>query len=216
MSTDIALVKTPHKKALYSPTQLREIAGCVDPIDGPYYFMKNFFYIQHPTRGRLLYKPYEYQGRLAENYHSNRFSVNLLSRQLGKTTTAAGYLLWYAMFVPDSTILVAAHKYTGAQEIMQRVRYAYESVPNHIRAGVVTYNKGSIDFDNGSRIMSATTTENTGRGLSISLLYCLDGDTTFVKIRNKHTLVEEEISLKDLYIRLANPAQTLSDEFALV
>jgi hypothetical protein len=75
------------------------------------------------------------------------------------------------MFVPDSTILIAAHKYAGAQEIMQRIRYAYENCPNHIKAGVVTYNKGSLDFDNGSRIISATTTENTGRGLSISLLY---------------------------------------------
>jgi hypothetical protein len=76
------------------------------------------------------------------------------------------------MFMPDQTILVAAHKYTGSQEIMQRIRYAYESVPNHIRAGAVNYNKGSIEFENGSRIISATTTENTGRGLSISLLYC--------------------------------------------
>jgi hypothetical protein len=95
-----------------------------------------------------------------------------MPRQTGKSTTAAGYLLWYAMFVPDSTILVAAHKYTGSQEIMQRIRYGYESVPNFIRAGVTSYNKGSIDFDNGSRIVSATTTENTGRGMSISLLYC--------------------------------------------
>jgi hypothetical protein len=68
--------------------------------------------------------------------------------------------------------LVAAHKYLGAQEIMQRVRYAYEHCPDYIRAGVVSYNKGSIDFDNGSRIVAQTTTENTGRGMSISLLYC--------------------------------------------
>ncbi|KAI9549426.1 hypothetical protein GHT06_001826 [Daphnia sinensis] len=80
---------------------------------------------------------------------------------MGKTVTAAGYLLWYAMFNPDSTILVAAHKFAGAQEIMQRIRYAYENCPDHIRAGVVTYNKGSLDFENGSRIVSATTTENT-------------------------------------------------------
>jgi hypothetical protein len=76
------------------------------------------------------------------------------------------------MFIPDSTVLVAAHKYTGAQEIMQRVRYAYENCPDFIRAGVTSYNKGSLDFENGSRIVSATTTENTGRGMSISLLYC--------------------------------------------
>jgi len=94
-----------------------------------------------------------------------------MPRQTGKSTSAAGYLLWYAMFVPDSTILVAAHKYTGAQEIMQRVRYAYESVHDHIRAGVTSYNKGSLEFDNGSRIVAQTTTETTGRGMSISLLY---------------------------------------------
>jgi hypothetical protein len=95
-----------------------------------------------------------------------------MPRQTGKSTSAAGYLLWYAMFVPDSTILVAAHKYLGAQEIMQRIRYAYENCPDFIRAGSTSYNKGSIDFDNGSRIVAQTTTENTGRGMSISLLYC--------------------------------------------
>jgi hypothetical protein len=96
----------------------------------------------------------------------------MMPRQTGKSTSAAGYLLWFGMFKPDSTILVAAHKYAGAQEIMQRVRYAYEACPNHIRAGVVSYNKGSIEFDNGSRIVAQTTTENTGRGMSITLLYC--------------------------------------------
>jgi hypothetical protein len=75
------------------------------------------------------------------------------------------------MFVEDATILVASNKYDGAQEIMHRVRYAYESVPDHIRAGVKTYNKRSIDFDNNSRIVATTTTENTGRGMSLSLVY---------------------------------------------
>jgi hypothetical protein len=55
---------------------------------------------------------------------------------------------------------------------MQRIRFAYEHCPDHIRAGAVSYNKGSLEFDNGSRIVSQTTTENTGRGMSISLLYC--------------------------------------------
>lgn len=103
------------------------------------------------------------------NSENHRFYSNgILSHN---TTTAAGYILWYAMFNSDSTTLVAAHKYTGSQEIMQRIRFAYESCPNHIRAGVVKYNQGSLDFDNGSRIISQTTTETTGRGLSISLLY---------------------------------------------
>lgn len=168
---EIVLVKTPHKREVYTEQQIKEFALCADPVDGPMYFMDNFFYIQHPTRGRMLYHPFDYQRRLIDTYHKYRFSISMMPRQTGKSTSAAGYLLWYAMFVPDSTILVAAHKYTGSQEIMQRIRYAYESVPDHIRAGAVDYNKGSLTFDNGSRIVSATTTENTGRGMSISLLY---------------------------------------------
>ena len=170
--TDNALVKKPHIKAAFTAEQLQEFMKCADPITGPEYFMSNYFYIQHPTKGRMLYEPFDYQKRLIHTYHNFRYSISLMPRQTGKSTSAAGYLLWYAMFVPDSTILIAAHKFTGSQEIMQRIRYAYESVPDFIRAGAVSYNKGSIDFDNGSRIISATTTENTGRGLSISLLYC--------------------------------------------
>ena len=166
------IIKTPYQKTAYTEDQIREIAKCADPVTGPRYFMSNYFYIQHPTRGSMQYIPFEYQERLIDTYHQNRFSISLMPRQTGKSTSAAGYLLWYAMFVPDSTILVAAHKFLGAQEIMQRVRYAYENCPDFIRAGVTSYNKGSLDFENGSRIVSQTTTENTGRGMSISLLYC--------------------------------------------
>ena len=166
------LIKKPNVKQTFTEEQIQEVIRCADPVTGPEYFLDNYFYIQHPTRGRMRYHPFEYQKRLVHTYHNYRYSISLMPRQTGKSTTAAGYLLWYAMFVPDSTILVAAHKYTGSQEIMQRIRYAYESVPDFIRAGVTSYNKGSIDFDNGSRIVSATTTENTGRGMSISLLYC--------------------------------------------
>lgn len=165
------IIKTPYKSILWTSDQILEFQKCADPVTGPMYFMENFFYIQHPTKGSIKYIPYAYQNKLIDIYHSNRYSISLMPRQTGKSTTAAGYLLWYAMFVPDSTILVAAHKYLGAQEIMNRVRYAYENCPDHIRAGATSYNKGSIDFDNGSRIVAQTTTENTGRGMSISLLY---------------------------------------------
>jgi len=168
---ETALVKAPHRKEIYSESELDDFAACADSVTGPLYFMDNFFYIQHPTRGKMLYHPYEYQTRLIHTYHNYRYSISLMPRQTGKSTSAAGYLLWYAMFVPDSTILIAAHKYTGAQEIMQRIRYAYELCPDHIRAGSTSYNKGSIEFENGSRIVSQTTTETTGRGMSISLLY---------------------------------------------
>jgi hypothetical protein len=172
MSGSTSLVKTPYTKTKFKTQKdLDDFIKCCDPDTGYLYFMDNFFMIQHPTRGSMNYHPWDYQKRLIDTYHRYRFSISLMPRQSGKSTSAAGYLLWYAMFVPDSTILIAAHKYTGAQEIMQRIRYAYEACPDHIKAGVVTYNKGSLDFENGSRIVSATTTENTGRGMSISLLY---------------------------------------------
>ena len=170
-SLDGVLIKKAHKQQLFTREELQDFAACADPNTGVYYFMNNYFFIQHPTKGQLLYQPYEYQVKLLETYHNYRFNINMLPRQTGKTTTAAGYLLWRGMFVPDSIILIAAHKYSGAQEIMQRIRYAYELCPDHIRAGVTSYNKGSIEFENGSRIIAQATTENTGRGLSISLLY---------------------------------------------
>jgi len=172
MSGTSTLVKTPYVKTKFATQkQLEDFIKCCDPVTGYLYFMDNFFYIQHPTKGSMVYHPWAYQERLIHTYHNYRFSISLMPRQSGKSTSAAGYLLWYAMFNPDSTILIAAHKYTGAQEIMNRVRYAYENCPDHIKAGVTTYNKGSLDFENGSRIVSATTTENTGRGMSITLLY---------------------------------------------
>ena len=171
-SLDGVLTKKAHTKEKFSQKQVEDLSTCMDPDTGYLYFCQNFFHIQHPVEGKALFKPFEYQQRLLKSYHNHRFNVNMLPRQSGKTTTAAGYLLWYAMFHPDQTILIAAHKYTGAPEIMQRIRYGYELCPDHVRAGVTNYNKGSMEFENGSRIVSATTTGNTGRGMSISLLYC--------------------------------------------
>jgi hypothetical protein len=162
------LVKKAHSKTEFSNAQLAEFSKC---LNDPYYFLNNYFIIQHPTRGSINYKAYPYQDELVNSYHNYRYSISMLGRQMGKSTTAAGYLLWYAMFIPDQTILIAAHKGSGALEIMHRIRYAYELCPDFLRPGVVSYNKGSIEFDNGSRIIAQATTENTGRGLSISLLY---------------------------------------------
>ena len=171
-SLDGVLTKKAHKQERFTEEQIGDLLACADTKTGYHYFSKHFFHIQHPVKGKVKFEPYNYQERLLDAYHNFRFNINMLPRQSGKTTCASAYLLWYAMFHPDQTILVAAHKYTGAQEIMQRIRYGYELCPDFIRCGVVSYNKGSIDFDNGSRIVSATTTGNTGRGMSISLLYC--------------------------------------------
>jgi len=171
-SLDGVLIKKANKQETYTNEQVEELMKCMDPDEGYLHFAKHFAFIQHPVKGKLLFDPYEYQLRLMHSYHNYRFNINMMPRQTGKTTCASIYLAWYAMFKPDQTILVAAHKYTGAQEIMSRIRFVYETCPDHIRAGVVSYNKQSIEFENGSRIVAQTTTGNTGRGMSISLLYC--------------------------------------------
>lgn len=170
-SVDDKLIKKAHTKEKYNDQKIIELAKCADPVNGPLYFMENFLYVQHATRGKIKFEPYPYQRELIDCYHNNRYSVALISRQMGKTTVAAGYLLWYALFVPDSTILVASKTGTDSKEIMLKIRYAYEELPDHIRAGVREYNKHSVIFDNNSRIVSTTTTENTGRGMALSLVY---------------------------------------------
>ncbi len=122
MSGTPVLVKQPYKKERYTDVQIAEIVrSATDPV----YFIQEYMWVQHPTKGRVRFHLYDYQVELINCYHTNRYSINMLGRQMGKSTCAAGYLLWYAMFVPDSTILIAAHKYTGSQEIMQRVRFMY-------------------------------------------------------------------------------------------
>jgi hypothetical protein len=175
---DFQIVKQANKKTAYTAEQIREIARCAkDPL----YFMENYMKIQHPTKGRMAFEAYDYQKRLVHAYWKNTSVIALLPRQSGKTTTAAGYLLWYAMFNKDVTVLIAANKFRAANEIMDRVKFAYEELPDWIRAGVAIYNVQDIKFDNGSRIKATTTTPDSGRGMSISLLY-LD-EFAFVKPR---------------------------------
>jgi len=165
---DEVLVKKPHKSQKWSQEQIDELGLA---MEDPIHFINNYAYIQHPVKGKVGFDLFEYQKGLIETYDNYRYAIAMLPRQTGKSTAAAAYLLWYAMFKPDTTILIAAHKYAGAQEIMQRLRYIYETLPEWIKAGCTSYNRGSIEFDNGSRIVAQATTENTGRGMSLTLVY---------------------------------------------
>jgi hypothetical protein len=160
--------KTPHSKSEYTQEQLLELIQCEAD---PFYFIEHFVKIQHPTKGIVPLSLFPFQYDIIKGFHEHRNCIVLTGRQLGKTTTAGAYLLWYAMFNPDQTILIAANVLRQALEIMHRIRTTYELCPDYIRAGVIAYNKSSIEFDNGSRIVAQATTSNTGRGMSISLLY---------------------------------------------
>jgi hypothetical protein len=90
------LVKPAYKKTAFkNQKEIDDFVKCCDPESGYLYFMDNFFYIQHPTQGSIQYHPYEYQERLINTYHNYRYSIALMPRQSGKSTSAAGYLLWY-------------------------------------------------------------------------------------------------------------------------
>jgi len=164
---NIALKRANAKTPMTQRQQYELGMSTIDPL----FFMKNFMKIQHPMEGAQKFEPYPFQVRIIKAFHKNRFTIALTARQMGKTTCAAGFLLWKAMFTPDSTILVTANKLVQALEIMDRIRYAYENCPDYIRCGIKKYNEGTISFDNGSKIVARATSPDAGRGLSITLLY---------------------------------------------
>jgi hypothetical protein len=170
MSKDIEIIKKGYKKDRYTNAQKVELGKC---MINPSYFIEKYIKIQTTTQGRTPFYLYDYQKMMIESFHNNRNTVCLCARQTGKTSCVAAYLLWKAMFEDDVTILVAANKQVQALEIMDRIRFSYENLEeyNWLRAGVTEYNKGNLGFDNGSRIISRATTNDAGRGLSISLLY---------------------------------------------
>ena len=152
----------------YTPNMVMELAKCrKDPV----YFMRTYVKIQHPTKGSVPFDLFDYQERFVRHLHQNRFVITLQPRQCGKTLTAAMYLLWYACFTDNVTVLIASKNQSHALEIAARVRYAYEELPNWLKPGLKYYNRHNVEFDNKSRIISEATTEKTGRGLSISKLY---------------------------------------------
>lgn len=162
----------------YTQEQLIEMARCArDPI----YFIKNYIKIKHPKRGKINFDLYDYQEELVRMYMGNRFNIILSARQTGKTETSCAFLLWYAIFNPDKTVLIASNKSTNAMELIGKIRYAYEELPNWLKPGIDAdnWNKHTCSFDNKSRIVSTTTSKDSGRGLAISLIYC--DELAFVK-----------------------------------
>jgi len=164
----VSPVKKARMQISYTPEQLLELKKCSEDV---FYFIENYCYIVDPVKGNVIFKPFDYQREIINNFIGNRNNVVMAGRQLGKTTCSAAYLLWEAIFKSEQTILVVSNVFSAAIEIMERIRYTYELLPDWLKPGVDGYNKGSIAFDNKSRIISRATTKNSGRGLSLSILY---------------------------------------------
>ena len=108
-SLDGNLIKKAHAQIRYNLDEVKHLEACMDPVTGPLYFAKNFIKIQHPTRGSIPFEPYGFQELLIDAYHNNKECIAMLPRQMGKTTCAVAYLLWYTQFMPDVQVLIAAH-----------------------------------------------------------------------------------------------------------
>jgi hypothetical protein len=154
-----------------------EIAYTQDMIDewlkcknDPLHFMRNYVHIIHLDKGVVKMEPYPFQERVINAYHANRRTIVLTPRQYGKTITAAIYLLWYVIFNSNKTVAILANKQSTADEILHRVRMAYELLPKWLQAGVKSWNKRSIELENNSRLFCAATSSTGVRGKSINLL----------------------------------------------
>ena len=171
-------LKPSHAKTEVTYEQLEEYKKC---LQDPVHFMKKYVYVTHPTRGRIKFDLYDYQEDLVRSYLDNRNNIVLSARQTGKTETSAAYMLWYAIFHDAKTILVVSKDSEAAMEIIKKIKDAYEELPFWLKPGIVDddWNKHTASFDNKSRIVARTTTESSGRGLAISLLYC--DELAFVK-----------------------------------
>jgi hypothetical protein len=163
-------IKKANTEVEYTSDQIIELKKCArDPI----YFIKKYVKTQHPVKGIIPLDLYDYQIDMIRAYCEHRYNITLSSRQTGKTVCAAAFILWYAIFQFDKTVLIAANKNSNAMEMIHRIRVAYENLPMFLKPGVMDdgWNKHSVGFDNGTRIISEATSETSGRGLSISLLY---------------------------------------------
>jgi hypothetical protein len=177
-------LKKPGVTSEYTQMQILELTKCaMDPI----YFIENYCKIVHPMHGVVNFNLYDYQKRLIELFHKERYSITCAARQVGKSQSACAFLLWYAIFNRHKTILVVSNKSSGAKEMVNRIVFMYEQLPDWLKPGIDEneWNKHTIAFDNGSKIISEATTVNSGRGLAISLLFC--DETAFVP----HNIADE-------------------------
>jgi len=151
----------------YTPKMVQEIKKSSRNI---LHFAENYFHIISLDEGKQNIKLHYCQKRVLRQMRDNRFFVLLASRQIGKTTMMTIYALWNACFNDDQRILVVANKEGTAIEIMNRIRLAYEELPNWLKPGVKEYGKTSVTFANGTKIGISTTTGTAARGQSVNIL----------------------------------------------
>ena len=170
--TDVYLGNPNLKKAgtpiQFTKKQINEWVKCKqDPI----YFATHYIKIINLDEGLVPFDMYDFQKKILQDFHENRFNIAKLPRQTGKSTTVVAYLLYYAIFYDSVNIGILANKASTARELLGRLQLAYENLPKWMQHGILVWNKGNVELENGSKILAASTSASAVRGMSFNILF---------------------------------------------
>jgi len=166
-------IGNPNLKKINTPVEYtkEEIVEYQKCSTNPIYFMEKYIKIVSLDEGLVPFNMYDFQKKIVNTIHNNRFTICKLPRQSGKSTTTISYLLHYALFNPNSNIAILANKSSTARDILGRLQLAYENLPRWLQQGVINWNKGSIELENKSSIVAAATSSSAIRGGSFNIIF---------------------------------------------
>ena len=140
-------------------------------MNDPQYFIEKYIKIVSLDKGLIPFDMYPFQKEMVGTFHNNRFSICKLPRQSGKTTTIISYILHYVLFNESVNVAILANKAATARELLGRLQTAYENLPKWMQQGVLVWNRGSLELENGSKILAASTSASAVRGMSFNILF---------------------------------------------
>jgi|TARA_R100000030_G_scaffold49888_1_gene37647 hypothetical protein len=161
-------LKKAHTKSRFTKKQVQEVMKCMDE---PQYFIENYLKIVTIDKGLVPFEMYDFQREMVDKFHNNRFTICKLPRQSGKSTIIVSYLLHYVLFNDNVNVAILANKSSTARDLLGRLQLAYEHLPKWMQQGVLNWNKGSIELENGSKIVAASTSSSAVRGSTFNIIF---------------------------------------------
>ena len=152
----------------FTPDQIQEYLKCADD---PIYFIRQYLKIVSLDEGLVSFDMYDFQEEMVQKFHTERFNIAKLPRQSGKSTIVTAYLLWYVLFNQNVNVAILANKAATAREMLGRLQLSYENLPRWLQQGINEWNKGSLELENGSKIMAASTSASAVRGMSFNVIF---------------------------------------------
>ena len=170
---DNVYLGNPNLKKANTPIEFTEenVIEFMRCKEDPVYFAKKYIKIVSLDEGLVPFNLYPFQEKLVRNFHENRFNICKMPRQTGKSTTVVSYLLHYAVFNDNVNIGILANKAKIAMDLLGRLQTAYENLPRWMQQGIIAWNKGSLELENGSKILAASTSASAVRGMSFNILF---------------------------------------------